>query len=59
MHAGESLYNSENEAVSVSGETQKRKRIAAERASTIFGDYPSDPEENDELCLFSNVLWKA
>lgn len=48
---GKNLYNSEEEPVSVSGETQKRNRIAAERAPTTFGDYLGDPEENDRVCV--------
>lgn len=41
------LYNSEEDPVSVSGEPQKRKRIAL----TIFGDYPRNPEGNDDVCV--------
>lgn len=55
---GKNLY-SENKPVGKSDKTQKRKQTAAEGESAIFGDCLGNPAENNELCLLSNVLWKA
>ena len=46
--------------VKMSDKIQKRKQTAAERAlAGFFGDCLSNRVENNDLCLCSNVLWKA